>query len=99
MTEQQIKNACLAQLVSCYGPDASNFTECYGKDWATDQFSYTASDRLETSRHPEFTLLDHMHELSSLHLHFIGSEFADIDPGYLEGAIDAVDLSISRLCS
>jgi monoamine oxidase len=99
MTEQQIKKACLAQLVTCYGPDANNFTECYVKDWATDQFTCTASDRLEASRHPEFTLSDHMHELSPLHLHFIGSEFANMDPGYLEGAIDAVDLSTSHLSS
>jgi monoamine oxidase len=91
MPEQQLKDACLAQLVSCFGPDAYNFTECYIKDWATDQFICTTNDRLEASRHPEFVLSKHQHELSSLHLHFIGSEFASIDPGYLEGAIDSVD--------
>ncbi|MFT6992092.1 MAG: monoamine oxidase, partial [Paraglaciecola sp.] len=36
---------------------------------------------------------------SSLNLHFIGSEFAGADPGYLEGAIDAVDRSTSYLCA
>jgi len=99
ITEQQLKEACLAQLVSCYGPDANNYTECYVKDWATDQFTCSASDRLETSRHPDFTMSEHKRELGSLHLHFIGSEFADIDPGYLEGAIDAVDRSATDLSS
>jgi monoamine oxidase len=93
MTEQQLKEACLAQLVSCYGPDASDFTEYYFKDWSTDEFTCTTNDRLEASRHPEFTLSNHLPELDALHLHFIGSEFASMDPGYLEGALDAVERS------
>jgi monoamine oxidase len=97
MTQQQLKEACLAQLVSCYGSDANNFTACYFKDWATDHFTCTANDRLESSRHPEFIISKHQQELSKLHLHFIGSEFAALDPGYLEGAIDAVDTCISQL--
>lgn len=99
MTEQQLKEACIAQLASCYGSTAYDFTECYLKDWATDQFICTTNDRLESSRHPEFTLLNHLHELNSLHLHFIGSEFANFDPGYLEGALDAVDRSTIDICS
>ena len=97
MTEQQLKEACLAQLVSCYGPEANDFIACYFKDWATDPFICTANDRLEASRHPEFILSNHLQELAALQLHFIGSEFASIDPGYLEGAIDAVDQSASLL--
>jgi monoamine oxidase len=99
MTEQQLKAACVAQLVSCYGPDANDVTACYFKDWATDPFICTANDSLEASRHPEFTLSNHRKELGALHLHFIGSEFASIDPGYLEGALDAVDRSTLDLCS
>jgi monoamine oxidase len=99
MTEQQLKDACLAQLVSCYGPDANNVSECYVKDWATEQFVCTTNDSLEASRHPEFTLTNHRQELGALHLHFIGSEFASIDPGYLEGALDAVDRSTLNISS
>jgi monoamine oxidase len=91
MTEEQLKKACLSQLVCCYGKQASNFTQCYIKDWASDQFTCTVNDRLEGSRHPEFNLANHLQELSALNLHLIGSEFATIAPGYLEGAIDAVD--------
>jgi monoamine oxidase len=97
MTEQQVKDACLAQLVCCYGPAANDFTQCYFKDWAAGEFTCTANDRLELSRHPDFTLSNHQLELSALQLHFIGSEFATIDAGYLEGAIDAVDRSASFL--
>jgi monoamine oxidase len=93
MTNQQLKEACLAQLVNCYGPQAKDFTECYLKDWAIEQFTCTASDRHESSRHPSFTVATHKQELSALNLHLIGSEFATVDPGYLEGAIDAVDRS------
>jgi monoamine oxidase len=98
LTEQQLKDACLAQLVCCFGDEAYDFSECYFKDWATDQFTCTLADRQEASRHPQFTLSNHLHELSSLHLHLVGSEFAVNDPGYLEGAIDAVDRSASKLC-
>ena len=93
ITQQQLKEACLAQLVSCYGPQARSYTDYYLKDWASDRFTCTASDKLESSRHPSFTLSVHKQELSALHLYLIGSEFATIDPGYLEGAIDAVDRS------
>ncbi|MFB1036695.1 MAG: FAD-dependent oxidoreductase [Sinobacterium sp.] len=99
LTQQQLKDACVAQLVSCYGPDAYNFSECYLKDWATDQFICTTNDSLEASRHPQFTLSSHRNELNTLHLHFIGSEFANIDPGYLEGALDAVEQSILGICN
>jgi monoamine oxidase len=97
LTEQQLKDACLAQLASCYGPVVFDFTDCHVKDWAADQFICTANDRLEASRHPEFIISNHLQELNSLHLHFIGSEFASTDPGYLEGAIDAVVQTTSGL--
>jgi monoamine oxidase len=99
LTDSQLKNACLAQLANCYGPVAYEFTECYLKDWAADQFICTDEDRLEASRHPEFSLSNHLQQLGALHLHFIGSEFADIDPGYLEGALNAVDLNFSQQSS
>jgi monoamine oxidase len=99
MSEQQMKDACVAQLVSCYGPDALDFTECFFKDWAEDEFTCTSRDRLEASRHPEFTLSKHQQELNALHLHLIGSEFASMDPGYLEGALDAVQRSTLGVCS
>lgn len=99
ISEQQLKDACLAQLVSCFGTEACDFDECYFKDWATDEFISTTNDSLESSRHPEFSSAEHVHELRDLHLHLIGSEFATLDPGYLEGAIDAVDRSASRLFS
>lgn len=99
ITEQQLKDACLAQLVSCYGSEALDFTECYVKDWAADQYTCTAQDKAEPSQHPVFELSNHLAELHPLKLHFIGSEFANIDPGYLEGAIDAVDRCTANLLS
>lgn len=99
MTEQQLKEACLAQLVSCFGPEAKEFTECHIKDWSTDEFIATENDKIEASRHPEFDLSAHLEELSHLHLHFIGSEFAQQDPGYLEGAINAAAFGVKAILS
>lgn len=98
LTEQQVKDACLAQLVTCFGDEAYDFTACYFKDWATDIFTCTETDKQEASRHPEFSLGNHTQELNSLHLHLVGSEFANIDPGYIEGSIDAVERGILPLC-
>jgi len=97
MTEQQLKEACVAQLVSCYGFDANNFVECHFKDWATDPYICTVNDRLESSRHPSFQVTEHHQALSKLHLHLIASEFASVDAGYLEGALDAADNGVSQL--
>jgi monoamine oxidase len=97
MTKQQLIYACLAQLVSCYRSDAHNFREFYFKDWAAKTFTHTANNKNEEYLHPQFRLSNHPQELRFLNLHLIGSEFAKIDPGYLESAIDAVDLSASHL--
>jgi monoamine oxidase len=92
-SEQQIKDACIAQLVACFGSTAQDYTDCYLQDWAADPLISTTQDGAEASRHPDFMLSTHMEELESLHLHLVGSEFAINEPGYLEGAIDAVDNS------
>ena len=97
MTKQQLIYACLAQLVSCYRSDAHNFREFYFKNWAAKTFTHTANNKVEEYLHRQFRLSHNPQELRFLNLHLIGSEFANIDPGYLESAMDVVDLSASHL--
>ena len=97
MTEAHLKEACITQLAACFGEEVNDYQGCYLKDWAADPFIATEQDIIEPSKHPEFTLSIHEQELSSLRLHLVGSEFATNDPGYLEGAINAVDSSIKNL--
>jgi monoamine oxidase len=97
MTEAQLKEACITQLATCFGEEVNDYQGCYLKDWAADPFIATEKDITEPSKHPEFALSKHMQELNSLCLHLVGSEFATNDPGYLEGAINAVDSSFNNL--
>lgn len=97
LTAEQLQDACVAQLIACFGQQAKEFTGCEVKDWAADMWISIDRDRSEASRHPDFLIQDHCRELADLNLHLVGSEFAMTDPGYLEGAVDAVDRSATRL--
>jgi monoamine oxidase len=99
MSEDQIKQACIQQLIECFGDIARDYTQCFLKDWGQDTYITTEQDRTEPSRHPSFQLAPHINELKQLNLHFVGSEFAQNDAGYLEGAIDAVDCAFKNLHS
>jgi monoamine oxidase len=90
-SEMQIKQACIEQLTFFYGNDAADYTHCYLKDWAQDGFVASSRDIAEPSRHSDISLSGLTEELDAMNLHLCGSEFATSDPGYLEGAIDAVD--------
>ena len=96
-TTEQLKTDCLKQLAWFYGDIAYDFEACTIKDWALDKWVASSQDIQEPSQHPIFQTAPLSQELTSLNLYLAGSEFAQQDPGYLEGAIDAVDSSIERL--
>lgn len=97
LSECQLKQACLDQLAFFYGEDAYSATDCYLKDWAVDPFCATERDINEPSKHPDFNHRGLDDELKTLGLHLAGSEFAEQDAGYLEGAIHAADKAISEI--
>lgn len=92
-----LKQKCLEQLVWFYGEEAQDFSQCVIKDWATDSRVASPLDVNEASQHPHFPSQLFTQELEALNLYLAGSEFAQIDPGYLEGALDSVDLSMNKL--
>jgi monoamine oxidase len=94
---ETLKQRCIEQLIWLYGDAASQYTDCIVKDWATESWVASPADVNEPSQHPNFRLSLYKQELEALNLHLVGSEFAQTDPGYLEGAIDAVDRSIENL--
>lgn len=97
LTENQLKQACLDQLAFFYGDDAYSATNCYVKDWANDPFCATEQDINEPSKHPNFNHRGLDDELKTLGLHLAGSEFAEQDAGYLEGALHAADKAVSDI--
>jgi monoamine oxidase len=92
-----LKQHCIEQLAWFYGDIARDFEQCIIKDWALDDKVASPFDINETSQHPNFQHQRFTDELDNLNLYLAGSEFAQADPGYLEGAIDAVDLSLNKL--
>ena len=97
LSESQLKQACLDQLAFFYGEDAYSVTDCYLKDWANDPFCATEQDIHEPSKHPDFNHRGLDDELKTLGLHLAGSEFAEQDAGYLEGALHAADKAVSDI--
>ncbi len=96
-TEAQIKQACLAQIEQLYGAQAAPAQAVFYKDWAADQYVAAKRDISERPAHPHFALSRHQKELAQKNLYLAGSEFADIDAGYLEGAVCAVNAFIDTL--
>lgn len=96
--QDTLQAACLQQLAFFYGDAVYEYSSVGIKDWANDDFVCTAQDIAEASKHPMLNLTPFKAELESLSLHLIGSEFAQAgsDPGYLEGAINAVDTALAN---
>ncbi|WP_068545920.1 flavin monoamine oxidase family protein [Thalassotalea crassostreae] len=96
-SDEQIEQACLAQLHKIYGEQATRTESTFLKDWATDGYSTSELDIKEPAQHPNFAIENHEKELRSKNLYLAGSEFSDIDAGYLEGAVCAVSKVIEQI--
>ena len=86
-----MKRACIAQLTAVFGVDAQRPVATYLKDWAQDEWTASAQDLTQSPQHPALDLSPWLPELQRLNLHFVGSECAVEEGGYLEGALRAVD--------
>ena len=91
---EQLKDQCITQLGDLFGSAALNVKASYLKDWAQDRWVATEQDIVESPRHAEFDMQPYQNELESLQLHFVASEFAQSEAGYLEGALSAADLAV-----
>ena len=88
---EALQNACLRQLVSVFGAQAATPDVSYLKDWAQEMWIASESDLGESPRHPELDLSAWRAQLHSMQLHFVGSEIAPDEGGYLEGALGSVE--------
>ena len=98
-TNEQLKSQCVAQLGVLFGPEALHMKASYLKDWAQDKWVATDMDIKESPRHAEFASTKHQEELESLRLHLAASEFAQLEAGYLEGALLAADAVVHTVKS
>lgn len=97
ISAEELKILCINQLSLLFGDEAKNYEHCYLKSWGNDAYVATDKDRSEPPAHPEFNDKQFSQELSSLNVYLAGSECAEEEAGYLEGAIDAADTVIDLL--
>jgi monoamine oxidase len=96
-TAEQLKDQCISQLGDLFGSTALKVRASSLKDWAQDRWVATEQDIVESPRHAAFDMEFYRNELESLQLHFVASEFAQSEAGYLEGALSAADLAVNSL--
>ncbi len=97
LTNEQLKHACLKQLAYFYGAQVYNATHCFIKDWAADPYVANEQDTIAPSQHPEFSFSGLSAAFTKLNIHFVASEFAQQEAGYLAGALSAVDKAMNDL--
>ena len=95
--QKELKQSCIKQLANIFGHDAYRFEKCFVKDWAKDKDVCTGQDLSEGSRHPHINMQTCDSALLGENLYLAGSEFADADAGYLEGALRSVNTAIEKL--
>jgi monoamine oxidase len=93
-SNEQLKSQCITQLGVLFGPQALDIEASYLKDWAQDKWVATDQDSKESPKHAGFAIIKHQEELESLRLHLAASEFAQLEAGYLEGALLAADAAV-----
>lgn len=94
---KETKQKCIRQLGVLFGQQAFKFEACYLKDWAKEPLICTGQDQSEGSRHPIIQTSLFSEAYAEQNMFFAGSEYAEEDAGYLEGAIVAVDNAIKLL--
>ncbi|GAA4015587.1 flavin monoamine oxidase family protein [Actimicrobium antarcticum] len=86
-----LHEACLNQLVSVFGARAATPDVSYLKDWAREAWIVSDNDVDESPMHPELDLSAWLPQLHRMKMHFVGSEIAAEEGGYLEGALGSVE--------
>ena len=94
---EDLKQACLAQLVKIFGERALNVEENYLTDWATNDLVASPADLNEQPNHPQIDLSSYRQALIDCGLYVAASEVASRDAGYLQGAIIAATDAVEAI--
>lgn len=96
--EKALVAAAIQQLVRLFGPQAASPSGTLFKDWAADPLTATRADRLGGG-HPVPSGQPWIGETWREHVGLAGSETADIEPGYLAGAVTAAERAVANIMS
>lgn len=95
--EQTLRLHLTRQLIRLFGPDAATPSQLYVKDWAFDPYTATDADQAPLYAHPSYGMPPSLTGLWGNHLHFSGTEVAPEFGGYLEGALEAAENTLTTL--
>jgi monoamine oxidase len=97
MNDTVLLEQCRRQLVRLFGHRAAAPIAHYVKDWAKDEFTATQSDRETIAGHSRTRPFEPVQNVWSTRLLIAGTEASDEHGGYMEGALDAAEVSVSYL--
>ncbi len=93
LDDESITQACVAQLVRLFGPEAGSPVATILKDWAADPLTATAADATSSGHPRPGTWVDGPW---GGRLHLAGSEVSPTEAGYLAGAVDASRIAVDE---
>lgn len=92
--KNQLNEACRKQVSEIFNMPAPQ--QDFIQDWSTEEFVTSNLDIAESPKHGHVSLSLLGKDKDLTGIHFIGSEFSQTEPGYMEGAIDAVNVALSK---
>jgi monoamine oxidase len=92
--EKPLIDAILDQLTVLYGKPAVRPMTVFYQDWAREPFTATGYDQPPMYEHPSYHPPDGRSSMWNGIVHFAGTETADRNGGYLEGALEAAERAV-----
>lgn len=92
--QENIIQSILTQLTQMYGEAAGRPLDIYYKDWAKEEFTATEYDQRSAHNHPEYLPPSGKTSVWDNTLHYAGTETADHQGGYLEGALSSAERAV-----
>ncbi|MCF8070157.1 MAG: FAD-dependent oxidoreductase [Desulfobacterales bacterium] len=94
---QSLTRAILDQLASIYGDTAAQPTAFYYQDWAREKYTATEFDQPPMYEHPIYQPPAGQISIWDGIIHFAGTETADRQGGYLEGALVSAQRAVDNI--
>ncbi|PKH05994.1 FAD-dependent oxidoreductase [Moritella sp. Urea-trap-13] len=95
-----IKSLAVKQLVRIYGEQAAKPIDVKLVDWSQETLTATDADKNAPNAHPHYGLRDIQSALTSVNQQgwfFAGTESAEENGGYIEGALEAAEAVIAQV--
>lgn len=96
MQAQLLLKACIAQLQKLFGDESQNIKETYVLDWSNEPYTSAQADLTSPMQHPHYAA-ELPRSFYEGRLILSGTEVAQQQGGYLEGALESANEAI-RLC-